>query len=486
MASLDSVARRIMRGTMIFAVLVSAGPGISRPAMADGASVRLQERVLMQRNGPRGLEYVPTAAATGSTKGKSSLKVDVLRRIELDGAALDNTYSSLLPLDSDRDGTYEFVHWNGHQVMRVYGQSDRKLWQVTNSGARKVGDRSFIHRDGAAVLDLDGDGKDDVLHCWQSGSTRRLVARDGATGKEIRHASLSGQSNSTGSLCRIAVYRTEPSGAPVVLVAHSQPGGSAMCGKRNWVDNWTRVVAFDTRLKRLWHVDTCDAGHQTAGVDGNGDGEMEYFFAGKYAIDFKGKIRCTLAGWSRTDHVDAIRVAGLDGNRSRLQAVAIGRTGGDAFDAGNCKRLWSLPAAVKNPQELAVGQFEPAPAPLGVMVTERGNTGKSSSFVLNNRGKLVRTIKNRRVMAMQNAELDGNRRTDEVVAIFGEVFDGKGQKILSRNWYWNLKGSKVKEKKTSNVYDRWVAFPVLFDVDGDGRDELVTWGQSLIVVGRPR
>ena len=43
----------------------------------------------------------------------------------------------------------------------------------------------------------------------------------------------------------------------------------------------------------------------------------------------------------------------------------------------------------------------------------------------------------------------------------------------------------MKERKTSNVYDRWVAYPVLFDVDSDGREELVTWGQSLIVVGRP-
>ena len=33
-------------------------------------------------------------------------------------------------------------------------------------------------------------------------------------------------------------------------------------------------------------------------------------------------------------------------------------------------------------------------------------------------------------------------------------------------------------------YDRWQAFPLVFDYDGDGRDEVVNWGQSAIVIGK--
>ena len=35
-------------------------------------------------------------------------------------------------------------------------------------------------------------------------------------------------------------------------------------------------------------------------------------------------------------------------------------------------------------------------------------------------------------------------------------------------------------------YDRWQAFPLVLDVDRDGRDEIVQWGQSLIVIGKVR
>jgi hypothetical protein len=334
-------------------LLTALAATLAQPAQvraASGTEMRLEDRVLLRRNAPRGLEYVPTSRSGASSSGKASLKVDVLKKVNLDGNAIDNAYSSVLPIDSNRDGKYGYLHWNGHRIMRVFDVNGKKVWQVTNGSGRKQSSEAFIHRDGAAILDLNGDKKDDVLHCWQSGSTKRLVARSGATGKEIRSVSLSGQSNGPTAYCRISVYRQQSNKKPIILVAHQQPGGSAKCGKTNWVDNWTRVVAFDTKLKKLWTTDTCYAGHETAGVDANNDGYDEYFFVGKYALDFKGKIRCSLSGWSKTDHVDGVRVAKLDPKSSRMTAVAVGRTGGGAFDASNCKRLWTM--KVKNPQEL--------------------------------------------------------------------------------------------------------------------------------------
>jgi hypothetical protein len=54
---------------------------------------------------------------------------------------------------------------------------------------------------------------------------------------------------------------------------------------------------------------------------------------------------------------------------------------------------------------------------------------------------------------------------------------------MSKKWYWDLKGTNVTPKKSSNIYDQWTAYPLLFDMDNDGKEEMVTWGQGLIVEG---
>jgi hypothetical protein len=67
----------------------------------------------------------------------------------------------------------------------------------------------------------------------------------------------------------------------------------------------------------------------------------------------------------------------------------------------------------------------------------------------------IRTF-NTVIEPMQNAQPDGYRRDEEVVGMFGQFFDGRATTCSSGNWYWNLKGTLVKEK-------------------------LVTWSPSLIV-----
>ena len=87
-------------------------------------------------------------------------------------------------------------------------------------------------------------------------------------------------------------------------------------------------------------------------------------------------------------------------------------------------------------------------------------------------------------MPFQNANLDGRTGSDELMIQFARVIDQSGTIRLGTDWYWNLKGTKVKQVTPPSSWDSWPAFPFAMDLDGDGRDEIVTWSQSLIVVGK--
>jgi hypothetical protein len=106
---------------------------------------------------------------------------------------------------------------------------------------------------------------------------------------------------------------------------------------------------------------------------------------------------------------------------------------------------------------------------------------------LNGRGQLLAKYPRSRMpggMPYQNANLDGALGSDELMVHFGRVLHQSGKFRLGTDWYWNLKGGKTKHVAPPTSYDRWAPFPFVMDLDRNGRDEIVTWGQSLIVVGQ--
>lgn len=54
---------------------------------------------------------------------------------------------------------------------------------------------------------------------------------------------------------------------------------------------------------------------------------------------------------------------------------------------------------------------------------------------------------------------------------------------LDDTWYRKLDHLSASEQRLSR-YDQWTYRPVWFDLQGDGRDELITWGRHMIVIGR--
>jgi len=99
-----------------------------------------------------------------------------VRQIELDGDPLLNVRGNLYPIDLAGNGAFGFVHFNGYRFMRVYDAAGRKLWQINNPSGRVH--RDTIHRDTLAVVDADGDGDQDIVHCWAEGG-QKMAAQYG-------------------------------------------------------------------------------------------------------------------------------------------------------------------------------------------------------------------------------------------------------------------------------------------------------------------
>ena len=464
--------------------LLAAALAASLAPSPAGAAADPLDRVLLHRNSNRSVPYLPLAQA-GAAAGATTLTMRPLLTVELDGDPLENAYSNVRPIDIDGDGAFELVQYNGFRFIQVWNAAGQKLWRVENPGGRTHDYTDATQRDPIAILDLDGDGKQDIAQCWAEGDQRLLVYRRGLDGAVIAATPIQG---STAAECQLAAFRVVGQPRPLVLVAYPIWGPGQSSCPRNFIGNWVRTVAFDADQQRLWDRLTCDAGHYAWPLDEDGDGAAEAIFVGKYLIRPDGTLQCTLNTWPAADHVDGLAVADLDPARPGLEAVAVGSSGAALFGAATCQQIWRIPTTtVRDPQHVMVAQLDPAAAVPQIVMDERGSVPGPKTFVVSAQGVVLAA--NAGPMAMQNANLDGALGVDEAVGSFGVVLDRFANARMQRWWYWNLKGGKVVETDTGpypNLYDRWQAFPLVVDWDRDGRDELVTWGQSLIVVGKVR
>ena len=467
-------ARRAGYRILVVCVALAAG---MLPALAAEDPLDRQQ---LHRNPNRGIPYLELAQ-TGTADSVTAIALKVTTQIQLDGDALDNVHGNLYPIDTDGNGTFEFVHFNGYRFMRVYDAAGNKLWQISNPKGRLH--RDAIHRDSLAVLDADGNGTQEIFHCWvdPASGRKQLVERSGRTGAVIRSVNLDASASSE---CQIAAFRVVGRSTPILLVAETNKSGCAKEG--NHIDTWGRTVAFDVNLTRLWDRNTCFAGHYAYPVDSNDDGLAERIFIGRHLYDPSGNRICTLE--IGNTHADGVVTGDLEPGRPGLEAAAVGATGLRGFNAANCQLLWTVPQkTVVNPQTVTIARLDAGSTALSLVVQQKGTASNPYLYFLDGRGK-VRSRYPRSTIdgstPSQNANLDGATGTDDVVFTYGRVIDPSGRLRLGTDWYWNLRGSKVKPVASSNKMDNWAAYALVMDLDRDGRDEMVVWGQSLIVVGK--
>ena len=65
---------------------------------------------------------------------------------------------------------------------------------------------------------------------------------------------------------------------------------------------------------------------------------------------------------------------------------------------------------------------------------------------------------------------------------FGQVVSGTGRRRLTTDWYWDLQNLSAAEEALE-PQDKWTRSPFAFDMNNDGRDELIVWGRYRLIVG---
>lgn len=467
---------------------VAIAAGFAGRASAIDADASL-DRVLLHHHPLRGVAY-QQKSVPGASTAEPMLAGRMVTKFAIDGDPQVNVRSDLHPIDVDGDGHFEYLQHNGFRIIRVYTTGGAKLWQADNPTGRIH--RQYNHRDTLAIVDVDGDGDQDVIHCWAvkdskapDGYAKHLMARDGRNGRIIKDIVLTGQrAVRVVDECHIAAFHVPGMAKPLILVSFKAPD-SAGC-TMNYVDTFSQTVAFDTDLKRLWTRTTCDAGHYAWPLDQNGDGVAEAIFVGKYKLAPSGALLCTLAGWG-TDHVDSMAIGDFNPAVSGAEVVAVGLTGTRAYRASDCAPTWNLPLSkLPNPQFVVAAALDPVNSGKILAIRSKPEpTGSNRLWFVSASGTILRYHAGTEFteLPMQNAALDSNKGTDELVGAFGDVMDRFGNVRLSRSWYWNQQTLSATEAKLAPPY-QWASRPLVYDVDGDGREEIVTWGRRSILVGK--
>jgi hypothetical protein len=477
---MPSLSRAVRLTLLACALLV--GPGAAGVAATvdrgDTATLarRLIERTQMHRNPLRGVAYVPHWQPGGGTE-PAQIRMEVIRSIRLDGDPLLNAQGNVYPIDADGDGRFELLHYNGYRVMRVLDLNGTKLWEVNNPLGRPH--RTQVHRDTVAVFDADGDGVQEIAQCGMhpGNGARLLILRDGATGTVLRQLQLTGDPAS--EECHVAGFRVTGATSPILVVARRAPAGSGC--KANYVDTFARVAAFDSRLRRLWERTTCDAGHYVWPLDENLDGTAEGLFVGKYLVRPDGSLRCTLAGWG-TDHVDSLLVGDLDAGSAGHEIVAVGSSGTRGYRVSGCAQRWTISKdRIRLPQKASASMSFAGASEPAIYVVEKPSVTNPRLYRIDARGRIVGTVG--QPQHYETANVDGATSEEDRVSLRGIMPDREGRARLTAAWFEG-RGELSEAERELAFEERWSTAPLPFDMDADGRDELIIWGRRVLLIGR--
>jgi hypothetical protein len=393
--------------------------------------------------------------------------------IALDGDGQENVRSKLIVADVTGDGRADWILKNGFRLLKAYDHDGAKLFEQRNPDGFANGTPWHLFVD--LAWDLDRDGKAEIIATWHKPDGHYLQILDGDTGAVLRERKLWHDVAPTGDNAILMALAFPDGGAdPVILVEDGLATGRQSQG-------YDEIRAFDPELNELWMARTPHAGHYLFPYDLDQDGVTDVILAGKHVLDARGRLLWTMSGWGR-DHVDSLAAGDIDPARAGYEVVAVGQTGTRMYDVEDGLLLWRIDTSrIPNPQHVAIGEIDPDAAGLEIIVKERASEPGRETYLIDHRGR-IRDQASHGPRPYLNADLDGDRRVDAMIAMEGIVTDLSLVEISDGAWYAGAQNLSSSERRL-HLHNVWNPFPSVQDVLGDAREEMIVWGRHALVVG---
>jgi len=379
--------------------------------------------------------------------------------------------------DLDGDGLLDYLYTTPGTV-GAYGHEGGKLW-VIEAPIRLTGKSESeglpgLHHPGVQAADMDADGKTEVLFLTTDG---RLHIVEGASGKEKR-AVAPPKPDNVAQWEHLMVANLRGQGdRDVILQASPISGPDSRRGAKR--GRYLAAFAVD-RLEGppLWETDRYfGLAHGPARIaDLDGDGRDEV--AGVTVIDHDGKfveaweyplISKEIAGGA-SFHIDSVFIYDARPDLPGLEVVLL-EEGRNYVALGNMKQglLWHRPGPGREePQNAAVGDFDPARTGLEVWCRSRHNVNQTP-WVFDARGNVIAEWK----MAEKAPEGWTASGVEEIWAI---DWDGSGPTLAAAKERHESGDICVFNPMTGEFVERWAEKAnriMVADVAGDAREEII-------------
>ena len=419
----------------------------------------------------------------------NSLKadVDLFRRIDLSAHSVKDCRLSLGDLNGD--GEIDFIFNDGRRLIRAFDHRGNLLWEHINPDDPGV--EETYHNFSISAYDIDIDQRDEVICFIEQEGRHTLTILDGASGEIMCSAELP-----------FPAPRDHPFWGNTRFYMQNHIAVANLRGSRIPQDilavhaSKQKVAAYafeaDT-LRHLWtwitDTDGYASGHYAYPYDIDSDGRDEVL-AGVDVLNENGRRLWSMDLYPSNpsnptggmDHVDALACADIDPDHPGKEIVVAAATGIWMYDAYGIV-LWHYPSRLTDPakglfngegiQEVLVGHFRKDLRGLQIVFFSEKMSGKHTVALFDAWGDAV-LWDNQKSGPRRNIayaiDWDGNRSLDEIYTRKG-IFDGHFNRLsYSMNW-----------KYVASV-DRDEYPPVVCDVQGDQREEIVWYDEDEILI----